>query len=701
MVDSTNSPKRYNKQVPSTNESAPADVTEFIAAGEANGDTVDLHTENETNEDTVDLQNHRPEPLATHSSSPQPPLPVIGSYRIISEIGQGGMGKVYKAHHPGLDKLVAIKVMLPHSCNNERERNRFLGEARITAKLHHPNIVTVHDVGTADGQSYLIMDFIEGETLAQSMKRTRVSPKKALELLKTIAEAMEYAHQNGVIHRDLKPQNIILKKTGEPVVMDFGLAKDTHVGKGMTRTGDMLGTPKYMATEQVQGKNREISPRTDVYALGAILYELLTGVAPFEGVNAVNVFNAILHDPVVSPRRRNPRISQAMEKICLKALAKVPAHRYASAGDLAQDIERALHGQKVLAAGEISRPARVLMVALAALLLLVVMMWQLWPNSATPGRKQIVSPTVAIDMPEGWRVPVWQACWKDQNGFLDFANDAWNDLSLSDQWNFASSYQQWYANKKKVPVEKTMTVKNCQLAMVLIPPGRFWMGSFRHEPDRDEAYETRHIVSISRHFWIQKTELTQQQWTAVTGARPWQQADDLVNDHPDYPACIISWQDIQYKFLSLLPAGFALPTEAQWEYSCRAGVLERYYWGSNDKDIGLYANVWDRTTDYKFEIDMGIKVDDGYANLAPVGKFKPNAFGLHDMLGNVSEWCQTGWVKYPAEEEIDPAPQNEPRIIRGGNAKTPTASALRCAFRGQSPANMCFTETGFRLVFNN
>jgi tRNA A-37 threonylcarbamoyl transferase component Bud32 len=281
------------------------------------------------------------------AASPAGNFPRLGPYELLAELGAGGMGKVYKARHPKLQRIVAIKVMLRAA---EKDRARFLTEARLTAQLKHPNIVAIHDI-TSDGDTdYIVMEFIDGESLLSQMHKTRMSPRKSLEIMKTVAMAVDYAHGSNIIHRDLKPANIMIEKaTGRPVVMDFGLAKKLKQEKDLTKSGEILGTPKYMSPEQAGGYRRQISPSSDIYTLGAILYEMLAGVAAVDGDTPFNIIYRIINQNVVPLRQRNPNLSPELEAICTKAMEKEPLKRYQSAAAFADDIERFLNGEAIMA----------------------------------------------------------------------------------------------------------------------------------------------------------------------------------------------------------------------------------------------------------------------------------------------------------------------------------------------------------------
>lgn len=309
---------------------------------------------------TISIKPNRSQPVALSQVATSSPVPAspggvvgpqgkLGPYELIEEIGAGGMGRVFKAYHTQLDRVVALKVL--HSGKiSERERGRFFAEAKLTAKLKHPNIVTVYDVTTDNATDYIVMELIEGASLQDVLKRSPFSVRKSLEIIKDVALAIDYAHQQNIIHRDLKPANIMIEQHGgRPVVMDFGLAKDIKLEKDVTKSGEILGTPKYMSPEQAGGNVRNVSPLSDVYALGAILYEMLAGVPAVDGPTPYAIIVNIINKDVIPLRQRHPHLSIDLETICQKALEKEPSRRYASAGALAGDIERFLNGEVILA----------------------------------------------------------------------------------------------------------------------------------------------------------------------------------------------------------------------------------------------------------------------------------------------------------------------------------------------------------------
>src|SRR5262245_50477379 len=277
-------------------------------------------------------------------SSPQVPeeivLPRIPGYDVEAVIGRGGMGVVFRALQVRLNRLVAIKMALAGEYAEPHERERFQREAEAVASLRHPNVVQVYDVGEVEGRPYFTMELVEGGSLAQKLAGTPQPASQSAALLATLAAAIHTAHATGIVHRDLKPANILLTPDGTPKVTDFGLARRLDGGAGLTGTGIALGTPSYMAPEQVGGKADAVGTATDVYALGAVLYEVLTGRPPFKGESAAETLQQVISQDPVPPSRLNAKVPRDLETICLNCLHKEPGRRYASAAALADDLGR-------------------------------------------------------------------------------------------------------------------------------------------------------------------------------------------------------------------------------------------------------------------------------------------------------------------------------------------------------------------------
>jgi serine/threonine-protein kinase len=318
------------------------------------------------------------------------PLPAVSGYEIVGILGRGGMGVVYKAWQVGLKRLVALKMLPAGEPGDPEQFSRFRAESEAVAQLQHPNIVQIYEVGEQDGRPFFSLELVEGGSLDKWLAGKPQAAREAAQLLQTLAQAIQAAHQRGIVHRDLKPGNVLLhplatdehgltqikkEKTDAddcssigvhpcssvahflPKITDFGLAKQLHGEEAQTRTGAIMGTPNYMSPEQAAGRNKEISPATDIYALGAILYELLTGRPPFNGATPLETLEQVRSREPVPPRQLQPKLSPDLETICLKCLQKDPHRRYASAADLAEDLGRFLRHEPIRAR-PVSRPER-------------------------------------------------------------------------------------------------------------------------------------------------------------------------------------------------------------------------------------------------------------------------------------------------------------------------------------------------------
>ena len=357
------------------------------------------------NQATVDLPGHDPALTASVPASPPYVAPTIGwleggleqtiaqiksadrsavsdvpGFELLEVLGRGGMGVVYKARQIKLNRLVALKMILSGEHAGPEQVERFLAEARAVAKLSHPNIVQVFEIGEHKGLPFLAMEFVPGGTLSQRWHK-KPAIHEVVPLIETLARAIDVAHQRGIIHRDLKPANILLAEDDTPKIGDFGLAKQLDEGQ-VTASGAVMGTPTYMAPEQALGQSKQVGPATDVYALGTIFYVGLTGRPPFAGDSTMEILRHVAEDEPLSPVRLTPGLPPDLETICLKCLRKAPAERYASTLALAEDLRRYRNGEPIMARpagwGEQAwkwvrrRPARAALVGMTLLVALLV-----------------------------------------------------------------------------------------------------------------------------------------------------------------------------------------------------------------------------------------------------------------------------------------------------------------------------------------
>ncbi len=268
----------------------------------------------------------------------------VGPYRVIEQLGQGGMATVYKAYHAALDRYVAIKVLHPAFLEDASFHQRFDREAKVIAKLEHPNIVPIYDYAEHNGQPYLVMKYIEGETLKARLARGPLTQRELLDVVSAVGEALAYAHGRGVLHRDIKPSNVLLGQDGHIYLADFGLARIAQSGASTLSSDVMLGTPQYISPEQARGQ-RDLDERTDIYSFGVVLYELTVGRVPFSADTPFSIIHDHIYSPLPLPRAINPRLPEAVERVLLKALEKDPAARFATVADLVTAFRAAVTGQ--------------------------------------------------------------------------------------------------------------------------------------------------------------------------------------------------------------------------------------------------------------------------------------------------------------------------------------------------------------------
>jgi formylglycine-generating enzyme required for sulfatase activity len=610
------------------------------------------------------------------------PWPSIPGYAILGQLGRGGMGVVYKARQLGLNRLVAVKMILCGGPAAATELARFRTEAEAIARLQHPNIVQIYEIGEQEGRPYFSLEFVEGGTLARRLAGIPLPPDEAARVTATLATAMAAAHQRGVVHRDLKPANVLLAGgAGTPVahcvpkIADFGLAKQLDGETGQTHTGAILGTPSYMAPEQAEGRVKEVGPVTDVYALGAILYELLTGRPPFRGATLLETLEQVRKQEPVPPRQFNPAIDRNLEAICLKCLQKEPSQRYPSTLALAEDLQRFLNREPTQA-----RPA----------------------EKAPSWTGRGVGVAAALGFVLGLVVAGAVLLLPTPNGTVGIG-------------------------VRRDDLPKTLELGlggDVELELVLIKEGQFRLGPSKAEQGQylklanSELQDgPKHPIEITKPFYLGKFEVTQEQYTRVTGkANPSYfcatgDGKEKVKgmDTRRLPVEAVSWDDavafcavLQHKHGVQVPealrkAGyrFRLPTEAQWEYACRAGTRTTFHFG--DVLDGTQANC-------NGEAPWGAAAKGPYLGRTErVGSYPANDWGLYDMHGNVWEWCQDYYAAdyYQTGPRRDPlnrkAADPESRVLRGGSWYH-IAQECRAASRFRRAGSERNYTAGFRVA---
>jgi len=758
----------------------------------------------------------------------------FGRYQLLRPLGEGAMGSVYLALDTTLDRQVALNIPKIEGTANAEFMARFAREAKAAASLKHPNICSVYDTGEHEGTSYITMDFIDGVPLSRFIGSEKLqSVDSILYMITTIAEAVGHAHSKGVIHRDLKPGNILIDADFKPHVTDFGLARRAGGAADesrITQEGLLIGTPAYMAPEQVKGEQSKVGPQSDIYSLGVILFELLTCRLPFEGKMPEMLAKVLRDDPPV-PSRIRKDLTNDVDELCLKMLQKEPERRFASIMDVISgfaEVRRKIREDAVPCKNVTARPKTTLAIektlqasflrkpmivaALVGLITLIPIFYCVimylksgnqiiavhvddeWlkllggeltlmvdGNSRTISAQTKTGDALAVTVslgPHTFSVKHGDTVVHDPKTFqierdgrrvLHIRKE---DLTLSDvvpskQRNRgvasvaavqspsgpplaqghpsdnstlpplaiapfdarqAKKFQDEWAAYAGEPIEYENSIG---MTLQLIPPGEFMMGSPEDEPGRD-AGEKQHRVRLTKPFYMGACEVTLAQFEAFVnetgykteaesdglGGRGWDDQGEFTNK-PEYiwrtpgfpqtdthPVVHVSWNDA-HQFTIWLSrkeaVEYRLPTEAEWEYACRAGSTTWYSNGNDPEKLAIIGNIADPTTLAEFpEWTGAITSSDGQLYTAPVASFQPNAFALYDLHGNVWEWCQDRY-DYEAYTTrtgttVDPFVEfGVNRLLRNGGWTTYPENVRAAARSGDAP-NYRFASLGFRVA---
>lgn len=585
--------------------------------------------------------------FATESSTPEfpylaaPVLPddlgSLGPYRILNCVGRGGMGVVFRAFDPKLQRVVAIKVLAPEFAVDPTARRRFEREARSAAAVSHPHVVVIYAVDEAHNPPYLAMEFIQGKTLAEKLaEQGMLSTKEILRIGAQIAEGLAAAHKQGLVHRDVKPANVLLENGVERVkVADFGLAKAVQ-DAGITRTGDLSGTPQYMSPEQASGGL--VDHRTDLFSLGAILYSMCTGRPPFRADNPLAVLKRICEDTPRPVVQINPEVPDWLASIVDRLLVKSPAGRFQTAAEVAALLQQ--HLAKVQEGPNFARPEH------RAIIWSAGNLRRLWPW-----------PTLTFGLLAGIGVLAWLGPQRIQRFSSSVAGnqseprtsgETGRDVPLPGDVVKLETSGQVSAERSEPPdsfdgthASDRRVLTDLKMAFHWCPPGRFLMGSPKSEVG-NSADEVQVEVAIPRGFWMQETEVSQLEWVQLTGSLPSQEMNKGQGDQfPIYNVSLEEAMQFCRKLTDLerdagrLPEKweYRLPTDAEWEYACRAGTTTATAFG--DTLSSTQANF---NGDWPHN---GAPIGPNIQQAVKVRSYRPNGWGIFNMHGNVKEFTTT------------------------------------------------------------
>ena len=591
------------------------------------------------------------------------PARSFDGYLVERELARGGMGAIYQVLDPRTGVRYALKTLLP----GERDPQllaRFRREAELLARVRHPHVVAIHAAALDRDPPYLVQALVEGGSLQARLEREGALPApEALRLTLALAGALEAAHAAGVLHRDLKPHNVLLDPRGEPVLVDFGLARapGERGGQGaLTRTGELVGTPAYVAPEQVDDA-RAVDARADVYGLGATLYALLSGQPPFRGTSVILVLRQVLEEPPAP----DPRIPAALRQVLARALAKRPEERYPDAASFAQALRQAQATPGAPAGGRAVWLA-LLGAGVAAAGLLGLLVVSRAPAASAPASAPTPAPAASTSAQEAALQPA---------------------LDLPAWWEQVPA-----SERPPLPLPEGLAwgqaareVVNARdgSALCWVPPGRFEMGA--PPQGSRERMQPRHPVTLSAGFFLGKYELDcgrYRAFCAATGHAPplaWLSARD------DFPVTGVTWADAQ---AYCAWAGLRLPREAEWEYAAAGGAENRPFpWGHEDPDPTRAHLDW-----------VG---DDGRGAVA-VDSFPLGAgrFGQLNLIGNVAEWTEDGLRPYDERAQQDPlGPVGPLKQKRGASFKDGGTRGTARVYRRETPqVDGPNQHTGFRVA---
>jgi serine/threonine protein kinase/formylglycine-generating enzyme required for sulfatase activity len=593
---------------------------------------------------------------------------MIGKYRVLSVLGRGGMGNVYLASDPLIQREVAIKVLPAELVRDPESLARFLAEAQSAGRLNHANVVTIYEVIQFDGSYAIAMELVGGGSVQDYLNRKGAPGwRAATRIIAEACKALVAAHEKGLIHRDIKPANLLLTRDGHVKVADFGLAKmDAGQSPLNTQPGTLLGTPAYMSPEQCRGD--VLDCRTDIYSLGCTYYTMLTGRLPFEAASSMQVMFGHCSSPIPDPRKLAADVPDGVAKIIARAMAKNSTERYANAREMLVDLRAALTSASTAAPD--ARPAAAALVS----------------NPSPPAQSVSVappkSPRLFFRLPRRFEIlSILLGLAALGVMAIHGLRHGWFDNLLPAPIPHSTSLARAAAPATMPAMQPLGIVNSVKMQFVLIRPGKFLMGDAAL-PDAPP-----HEVTITRPFYIGEYDVTQGELHLL--------ANTTVG-RAELAAGKVHWLEAN-KYcsrLSELPEErearrvYRLPTEAEWEYACRAGATTRF--SSGDTLAPKRANFGKSP------------VGDRVIFTSPGGRFPPNPWGLYDMHGNVMQWCSDFYAPtYDLKSTVNPTgPATGVNHVARGGCWNSTAAECASAYRA-SPGEAVVLEgkVGFRLVF--